>query len=245
MRQDIDLDPNQQSRPNLRDVAANHIRNRIFAGDLRPGTRLDQDGIAADLGISKLPVREAILILEREGLLDGKARRGSYVAMLQPEDFFDHYRIFATLTGMAAERAATRISGNELDALAALLARMEQWDESNRDSDTERLNFRFHRIVNRAGGSRRLNVVLKALAAGMPEQLYHRTRGWTAAAQAEHREILAALKARDPYLAREAASRHVEQGGREVIASLHARGFWADAPGSGEESTSASMTLGS
>ena len=228
MTADIDIDLRKQPRPNLRDVAADYIRTGIFAGDLKPGEKVDQERVATELGMSKLPVREAVLILEQEGIIDGIARRGAFVAMLRPEDFLDHYRMFAHLTGMAAERAAARISDAELDVMKQLLARMEKWTEANREHDDERLNFRFHRIINRAGGSRRLNVVLKSLAAGMPEELYHRTRGWTPAAQKEHREILEALAARDPERARVAAVRHVETGGEEVISSLSTHGFWGN-----------------
>lgn len=217
-------------RLNLRDEAAGHIRELIFSGSLRRGQRIDPGEVADALGVSKLPVREALIQLESEGLVDGIARRGSFVAMLEPEDLYDHFQAFGKIVAVAAERAATRITEADLQEMEHLLRRMEQWGEADRERDTEQLNLRFHRIVNRAGGSRRLKGIIRTLAASIPEDLYHRSRGWSPAAQSEHRLILAALRARDGAAAGAASARHAEAGGRNLVESLRTSGFWdADA----------------
>ena len=63
-------------RPNLKQEAAQHVRDMIFSASVRPRERLDQDKIAEQLGISRLPVREALITLEAEGLVENIARRG-------------------------------------------------------------------------------------------------------------------------------------------------------------------------
>ena len=217
-------------RLNLRDAVAAHIRELIFSGSLRRGQRIEPGGVADVVGVSKLPVREALIQLESEGLVDNIARRGAFVAMLDPEDLYDHFQAFGKLVAIAAERAAQRITDHELDELDSLVARMENWDEGDRECDVERLNQRFHQIINRSGGSRRLKGIIRSLAASIPEDLYHRSRGWSAEAQAEHRLILAALRAHDGVSAGAASTRHVEAGGRDLVKSLHASGFWDDEP---------------
>ncbi|MTD54351.1 GntR family transcriptional regulator [Amycolatopsis pithecellobii] len=215
------------SRQNLRDEIASHIRGLIFSAHLLRGQRIDPTELAAVFGVSKLPVREALIQLESEGLVDNIARRGAFVAMLDPDDFYDHFQAFGKIVAVAAERAATRISEEDLDQLERLVRRMEAWDENDRERDVERLNHQFHRIINRSGGSRRLKGIIRSLAASIPEDLYHRSRGWTPEAQAEHRLILTALRARDGSVAAVASARHAEAGGRDLVESLRASGFWA------------------
>lgn len=214
------------ARLNLRDDAASYIRELIFSGALRRGQRIDPGDVADALGYSRLPVREALIQLEAEGLVDGIARRGAFVAMLDPEDLYDHFQAFGKIVAVAAERAAARITQHDLDEMERLLELMEKWGEADRDRDVERLNMRFHRIINRAGGSRRLKRIIRSLAVSIPEDLYHRTRGWSPAAQAEHRLILTALKARDGAAAAAASASHAEAGGRNLVESLQKSGFW-------------------
>ena len=92
-------------RGNLADEVADHIRDSILTGRLRPGTRIDQDAIAKDMGVSRLPVREALISLDQEGLVRTLPRRGAYVERVQREDIADHYQLFGTVAGLAAARA--------------------------------------------------------------------------------------------------------------------------------------------
>jgi DNA-binding GntR family transcriptional regulator len=218
----------QLRRHNLKEDVAACIRELIFGGDLRPGARIDQDRIAETLGVSKLPVREALILLESEGLVIGYPRRGAFVAPLTPDDIYDHYHIFALLVSTAAERAATRITDADLGKLEELLVQMEQWDSRESAHGQEQLNDEFHRIINRAGGSRRLNAVLRSVANGIPDRLYHQTRGWTEIAQKEHREILDALRARDGKRVAAAAAAHIDSGAAHAVRMLRESGFWSD-----------------
>jgi DNA-binding GntR family transcriptional regulator len=82
------------ARPkNLKHAVASLIRERIFSGGLRPGSRVDQDALAEAFGVSTMPVREALISLEAEALVVNVPRRGSYVADLTRDDVRDHYRI--------------------------------------------------------------------------------------------------------------------------------------------------------
>src|SRR5689334_329418 len=91
----------------VRARAANELRDRILTGRLRPGTRLDLDGITEEFGTSRTPVREALLELSYEGLVAVNPRSGITVIGITPEDAVDNFAVLAALAGKAAEWATT------------------------------------------------------------------------------------------------------------------------------------------
>jgi DNA-binding GntR family transcriptional regulator len=212
-------------RPNLKEAVAAHVRDRILAGELRPGSKIDQDALAESLGVSKLPVREALLQMESEGLVRNIARRGAFVAELEPDDVRDHYYIFGLVSGLAAERAAERLTEDELDELGALVDEMDEVTDPER---LETLNFEFHQLINRAGGSGRQLAILRILAASLPARFYSFTEAWPAEARRHHHEILASLRRRDAAAARYATVDHLRAGGEIAVEMLRERGFWAE-----------------
>jgi DNA-binding GntR family transcriptional regulator len=196
----------------------------IMSGQLKPGSKLNQDQIAASTGVSKLPVREAVIQLASEGLVTNVPRRGAFVAALEPDDIRDHYRIFASVSGIAAERAATELTDEGIERLTEVLRRMD----TSRDMDElEALNIEFHRTINLAGGSRRLVAMLQSLVRSMPSKWYGTIDGdWVPHASRDHRAILEALRERDGARARDAMIAHLASGAEPIIAALQAQGFW-------------------
>ncbi len=91
----------------------------VFSGELRPGDRLRQDEIAAQLGVSRIPVREAIISLDREGWVTIAPHRGAYVHGLDPDYVRDHYELYGLVYGMAARRATERSTPETAAALRA------------------------------------------------------------------------------------------------------------------------------
>jgi DNA-binding GntR family transcriptional regulator len=210
-------------RTNLKDVVADHIRNLIFSGQLRPGQKVDQDEIAEVLGVSKLPVREALIVLENEALVRGVPRRGVFVAPLTPDDLFDHYEIYGMVEGIAARRAAQNLSDAELEKLAEITAQMHQDDLPERQ---EKLNYEFHRAINIAGGTPKLLTVLHALSKTMPARFFEIAGGWAEVAGDQHRQIEAALRIRDGAAAEQAMYEHILSGGEYAVKMLRESGFW-------------------
>src|ERR1700761_6216364 len=94
--------------------AAIYIRRLIFDGVLRQGDRVPQDAIAEVLGLSRVPVREALLSLEREGWGTIKPHRGAFISTLDESVVRDHYELYGHVYGFAAARAAKRHSKDEL-----------------------------------------------------------------------------------------------------------------------------------
>lgn len=212
------------SQPNLKDQAAQQIRRMIFSGRLKSGERIDQDSLAEDLSVSKLPIREALIVLQLEGLVQLVPRRGAYVAPLTEEDIKDHYEIFGIVSGLAASRAATTLTDTELDELGSLVDRMQA---SSDPSELEGFNFEFHRIINRSGSSHRLAAVLKQLSGTIPAGFFEFTDTWSEHAHADHRAILEALRERDGERASELLARHLRSSGDYAARLLENRGFWS------------------
>lgn len=213
----------RHSPPNFKAMVAERVRQDIFKGRLKPGQKIDQDDLADQLGISKLPVREALILLENEGLVDNYPRRGSYVAALSPDDIRDHYQLIGLVSGLAARRAATLITSESLDHMRSILNRLAQ---SSDPAEQERLNDDFHRIVNRLGGGRRLQSAIRLFTTTMPRDFFDFTSGWGKESQAAHEKILQALADHDPGAAEKAVQEHMARGAEAAVASLRAAGFW-------------------
>lgn len=208
---------------NLKDAVANDLRERIFSGELHPGDKIDQDALAEALGVSKLPVREALISLEAEALVRNVPRRGAFVADLTPDDVRDHYHIYGIISAAAAERAAERLSDAQLDTIDDIVEEMSTTRDAARLED---LNHELHRLINQVGGSERLRSVLRLLAGSIPARFYEFTPNWAETAHRDHLRIAAALRARDAAAASTAMAEHLRQGGDAAVALLERIGFW-------------------
>jgi DNA-binding GntR family transcriptional regulator len=207
----------------LKQVAMDEIRRRIFTGELRAGMRVDQESLAEEIGMSRIPVREALAALVGEGIIEMIPRRGAFVVPLSPQDIQDHYWMLASISGRAAERAAQHLSDAELNELQELADGMER---STTEHAREQFNFRFHSLINHAAASPRLIATLKMLGSPLPLGFYESHARMAAEADAEHRELLEALRSRSGPDARQAMKHHFLQGANEAVAMLEERGFW-------------------
>jgi DNA-binding GntR family transcriptional regulator len=218
------LDAPSTASAGLKQRAAQEIRRQVFAGEMKPGSKVKQEAIAARLGISKLPVREALIALEGEGLIQTIPRRGAFVASLTREDIRDHYWMLGVVSGLSAERAAARLSEEQTIQLSDIARRLE---EANAPTSQEHLNFCFHRVINHASASRRLISELRLLSSAIPVGFYGSHSDWIASGVRDHREILDALLARSAGQARILTEGHFLRGGNQAVALLEARGFWS------------------
>lgn len=208
----------------LKQIVAQEIRRQVFSGEMRPGAKVDQDALAEQLGVSKLPVREALIALEGEGIIQTAPRRGAFVAQLAREDIRDQYWMLGVISGLAAERAASRLDDDQLSELAAIAAQMEAADDSGDARDA--LNFDFHRLINRACGSRRLVAELKLLSSAIPSGFFTAHPDMVTSSNRDHQEIVGALAARAGGMARALTEAHFLRGGNHAVALLEDRGFW-------------------
>jgi len=217
--------PRPRRRANLAEEVAAHLRAAILSGRLRARSRIDQDAIAAELGVSRLPVREALISLDREGLVDTIARRGAYVARIDREDIIDHYQIFGQVAGLAAARAVARLDARGIDTLVDLHRRMSLADSL---SEQQRLNHEFHRTINMAAGSPRMIAMLQLLSRSLPMPYADFPPEWLDEANRQHREIVDAVQRRDTLAAQRSMEQHINASARHAIEVLDGLGFFED-----------------
>jgi DNA-binding GntR family transcriptional regulator len=202
---------------------ADEIRELIFSGGLVRGAKVPQDAIAERLGVSRLPVREALIALEADGLVYTEQHRGTYVADFTPEDLRDHYTICGLVHGLAASRAATSMTEDELAQLRELNESMSTETDATKLYD---LHWRFHQLINRVGGTRRLRSILQQLSHNLPRSLFTGISPKDVDSEAAHSELIAAIEDKDPELAAELTRRHLAVEAELAIARLEREGLW-------------------
>ena len=212
-------------RPNLADEVAAHIRDAILSGRLKPGQRIDQDAIADELGVSRLPVREALISLDREVMVHTIPRKGSYVSRIDRDDIADHYQIFGQVAGLAAARAVARLDEDGLMQLIDLHERMAAADSLQ---EQQRLNHEFHRTINLAAGSQRMSSMLQLLARSLPMPYVDFPPEWLDEANRQHKDILDAFRRRDTLAAQRAMEQHINASARHAIEVLERLDFFED-----------------
>lgn len=196
-----------------------------MTGSIPGGERLRIGDLAGRFGVSTMPVREALLTLAGEGLVEGEPHRGMRVVPISAVDVEDVFYVHAAIAGRLAARAATTMSDADLERLHDIQNRIEGlsgWAEgSSPDFErVEELNFEFHRLINRAGEGRRLRWFLRSTTRYVPRQLFETVPGWIETSAADHPKIIEALERRDAHAAEQATRRHFENGGMLVVAHL-------------------------
>lgn len=214
-------------RPNLSAVVAQRVRDMILSGRLRPGERLDQDALAEEIGVSRMPLREAFIALEAEGLISLPARQGAYVASLTRDDFRDHYAVFGRVCGLAAERAAFRQDEALVEHLTGIVDAMRSAASAE---EHHVLNNRFHEAINRAGASKRLRAVIRFLSNSMPTRYYEfdSEPHWRDDANQEHQSIADAIRDGDGQRAATETAAHFSKAAEHTIRDLESIGFWSN-----------------
>jgi len=161
--------PGQLVRQSSGEHAAVYIRRLIFDGRLRPGERIPQEQIAQALGLSRIPVREALIALEREGWVTIEMHRGAFVNALDEQAARDTYELFGLVYGFAVRRAVGRARpdlGERLDEIAGRLTRNDDPEE------IQRLTIGFHAAIVDAAASPRIKVVLRAMSGLIPGNFF-------------------------------------------------------------------------
>ncbi|MCV7195700.1 GntR family transcriptional regulator [Mycobacterium angelicum] len=184
-------------RAQLSDEVAGHLRAAIMSGKLRPGTFIRLDETAAELGVSVTPVREALLKLRGEGMVQLEPHRGHVVLPLTRQDIADIFWLQATIARELAVTATRRITDLEIAELDRINDAMDRAVGSGDAETIAALEFSFHRVFNQASGRIKLAWFLLNAARYMPAQIYAADPQWGADAVANHRRLIAALRRRD------------------------------------------------
>jgi DNA-binding GntR family transcriptional regulator len=203
--------------------AALHIRRLIFDGELRPGVRVPQDEIAQTLGISRIPVREALIALEREGWVSIEMHRGAFVNAIDADAVRDHYELLGLVHGFAAARALAREGPALAARLEGIAARVAVADDPVELGD---LSLRFMATTVDAAHSPRVKVVLRAMSALVPGHFFAEVP----AACGPHKKgvvaVMRAVRRSDARRAEEEYLRLMRRVGDTVVEVFQARGLF-------------------
>lgn len=247
----------QQSTRNsqtLADAIAEGLRQAILAGALADGKVLRQADLAAQFGVSRVPIREALLKLEMDGLVETRPRRGTVVTSLDAEDFQEILEMRLALEPLALDLAIPRLGSVELQAASRILDEAQACmkrassgqDEAKSEFETRwgDLNWAFHRTLYVAADRTRLLDTIENLNLLCARHLRMRldivapallspaaagarsTSEWSEVLQ-EHREILEACRHQKRRRARTLLERHITEHGNELVRRL--RGAQAQA----------------
>ncbi|MDF1570659.1 MAG: GntR family transcriptional regulator [Bacteroidales bacterium] len=171
------------------------IKELILNGTLSPGEKILQEKIAAQLGVSRMPLHKAFVMLEDEFLVESIPRRGIFVAKPDIQAIIDAFECREGLEGIAARRASENLTDHEIDVLEALFSEALAGNEMNH-ANYQQADRTFHEAIIKASGNnvmRKLNSVGSVLIRTYPKGIILPLEE----SMADHREILQAFRDRD------------------------------------------------
>lgn len=217
-------------RKRTSEVVVDFILELLFAGELREGDRIDLDGLAEVLGVSRVPIREALAQLERDGIVSIPHHRGAFVSAFDEATIREAFELYALLSGLTSGRVATR---RDPEVVAALVRLNEEIAQTTDIDKFELLAGRFRRVINLAAGGPHLRALLRTFRGLVPAAA---RLGMTEAMEGERAFIadeLAAIRRGSSTAAAKTAIEHIRYSGECAVAGLISRGiFPADADNS-------------
>ncbi|MGQ4273777.1 GntR family transcriptional regulator [Terrihabitans sp. B22-R8] len=205
-----------------KDAVLQLLKAAIIDGRLPPGEKLDQNEIAAQLGVSRMPVREALKQLEAEGFVTVYPYRGVEVSRLEPAEIVEMFGIRIALETLAVGRAVSGLKASHLSRMRKILSTMDGLVADPGEGDPWMgLNHEFHSIVNEASGWPRLVESIDQFRGNVERYVrcYLAFRG-REQSQCEHWELLQACEKRDPAAAQDVIRRHLDNTANALVAAL-------------------------
>ncbi len=195
----------------LTSLIQGEIERRILNGDLQPGDRVNEQGLASQLNVSRGPIREACRGLAEAGLLTAVVNRGFFVRQLTRAEVIDLYDVRSSLMRLVGRSLAACITSEQVDVLTALVERMNVAREADDFEDYYAANLEFHQKTVEFTGNARLLSISQGLINEL--HLYRRHTllhgGGMQVSNLEHQRILACLKDGDVERAGDEMERHI------------------------------------
>jgi len=212
-----------KDHPSLSQRVAEELRRSILTNRRRPGERLVEDRLSEELGVSRVPIREALRMLAGEGLVDMQPRRGASVADVSPEVARDLVEVRATLEGLNARLAARHHDGAIVVSLQRVLEAGNRAAKSKNVDDLVRLNGEFHDGLAEAGRNTILWDIMRVLRERTSLVFAANTARRARQDWDEHSKILEAVIDGDEDLAAMLATRHVHRAADAAFAGQASR----------------------
>ena len=213
------INPKAMSLSNTPDLVAQHLRREILRGQLKSQQPLRQDKLAGDLGVSKIPVREALAQLKAEGLVTYKSNRGAFVTSLSPQEAKEIYLMRIALETMALEHAIPNLTKTDLARAKSALMVIDVEDDPAKWAE---LNWEFHTAVYQPANMPHLTSTLETLHINVGRYLvlYLDGMAFQQKSQAEHYALLTACEAGDIQTAVSLLKQHLIDASNSLEAYL-------------------------
>ncbi len=195
------------------EVVLKELRSALASGVLMPGQQLVQEDLAEELGVSRVPIRESLKILEGEGHVTYHPNRGYFVTELSATDLAELYRIRELLEEEALTRAVAEVSDADLKDIEEILTEVNAAAASGDVDALTQANRAFHLSIIELSGMNRLSRLIRQLwdASDIYRTVYFREESNRERIFTEHQEIFRALQARDAHALIKAQNHHREQ----------------------------------
>ncbi|MCH6266379.1 MULTISPECIES: GntR family transcriptional regulator [Neobacillus] len=210
-----------ENRDTLHLKVCNIIREAILKGELKPGQRLKQSDLADAMGVSRMPIREALQKLEAEGLIKLEPHKGAVVKSIEVGDIEEIYALRTELEKMAVYQSVEHLTDEDHQQLTTLVEQMEASEDVD---EFIRYNIEFHRLLMKRSSWERLNSFISTLWNGLPQQTPHILKGQKETSNVEHRSILNAVLNRDKETAANLVSNHISRTGNMLVKRLKEEG---------------------
>jgi DNA-binding GntR family transcriptional regulator len=227
------------SHSSVSEKVSEALRDMILSGRLKPGEKVTHDELARRLDVSTMPVREALLRLSYEGLIDAQRNRSFRVAEMTRQDLADVYWMYSLILGELTARAAERADAQLIHDLREIHAQWARLGNEGDPVELQALNVQFHDLINDAAAAPKLLIMLRNNSRFIPEHMFAGlVPGWSSASIRNHEAILDALERRDPVRARRAAEEHVKEAGAMLANSFDHNDavYWSEAVPNAAES---------
>lgn len=195
----------------LRDVIVEELSEQIISGEMAGGTRLHERNLSAAFGVSRVPVREAIFILESRGLVVSRPRIGAFVKPMTRKDADDLFNVLAALEPLAASLAAVNRTGKDIEIMRECLADAERAAAVGDAIGGSRANMRFHLALIDAGNNDLLISILSPTRPRIQRLFRHTMVDIADDLCQSHNEIFVAVKSRDAKRASDLAREHAAE----------------------------------
>lgn len=204
-----------------KDLVVSHVVNLVLTGKLRSGDRLDRNEIASQLGLSRVPVQEAVVQLEHDGILSTRYHRGAYVERFDEATVREHHELYGLLSGTASARAATAVDPTVVAELDSLLGLMRSGMDSRQFDEHAR---RFRNVVNAEYAGPRLQAAIDSSQTLIPPTFWASYLEHHDAMLPSYEAELAAIRGGDPEGARAACVQRADVMARILLSELVRRG---------------------
>jgi DNA-binding GntR family transcriptional regulator len=217
------MPPRRLVRTKTSAAVVDYVLEELFEGRLRSGDRIDLEKVCATLDVSRIPVREAMVILERDGIVSTKYHRGVYVEPFDAESIIDDFEIMGLLSGVAVRRLADKQIPETLAALQRLVDDLRATDPEDGERTFELVQ-QIITLEHRVGGSRRLRAELRSYSGFLPRAYRIITDRIHDSTVRAHGRVLRAIVAGDGDKAARYRLEDFRDAGKRVVRELERRG---------------------